>query len=395
MKQIASQFALLLVSVLQFIGCSATQIVQPIESVTVDVESEVCEIVDWYEVNSDYGYVVVTNSKAQTIDGYKLTYDELGQLRFPSKAEFRIKVNGEPTSVAIHPSGIWIAAVASEQHGHTIESGLLPIPAEDRKLGAAQPFQAMPGFDAKAYRERAFNMEKPVLPGQPDSVAVSPDKRWLIVAIEAEEDSTTPGGIWAKSMAFTRGDAKPASSMKGDVLPGLEELVGEPIGDIEPEFVAFDPQSRFAAVTLQENDAVVLVDTRGDKPKLSGILRLDEGDEPDGVAVMDGIKRQRVFKDRTGCLIAVACEGRQARGGKWLGNRLVLAWVNPEKPNQYKVMARVTLPPLLDPAQPDKRCDPEGVALSRFGNRVLCFVGIERTNQLMVFDVTDPADPEY
>jgi DNA-binding beta-propeller fold protein YncE len=48
-----------------------------------------------------------------------------------------------------------------------------------------------------------------------------------------------------------------------------------------------------------------------------------------------------------------------------------------------------------DSRSDDKGCEPEGIAIGRVGNNNLLFVGLERANAVMVFDVTNPRNPEY
>ncbi|MFN4286031.1 MAG: choice-of-anchor I family protein [Lacibacter sp.] len=43
----------------------------------------------------------------------------------------------------------------------------------------------------------------------------------------------------------------------------------------------------------------------------------------------------------------------------------------------------------------DKGCEPEGLAIGRVGNNNLLFVGLERGNAVMVYDVTNPVKPRY
>ena len=48
-----------------------------------------------------------------------------------------------------------------------------------------------------------------------------------------------------------------------------------------------------------------------------------------------------------------------------------------------------------DSRSDDKGCEPEGLALGRVGNNNLLFLGLERANAVMVFDVTNPRMPKY
>jgi hypothetical protein len=48
-----------------------------------------------------------------------------------------------------------------------------------------------------------------------------------------------------------------------------------------------------------------------------------------------------------------------------------------------------------DSRSDDKGCEPEGITIGRVGNNNLLFVGLERANAVMVFDVTNPRNPKY
>ncbi len=43
----------------------------------------------------------------------------------------------------------------------------------------------------------------------------------------------------------------------------------------------------------------------------------------------------------------------------------------------------------------DKGCEPEGITIGRVGNNNLLFVGLERANAVMVYDITNPVKPRY
>lgn len=48
-----------------------------------------------------------------------------------------------------------------------------------------------------------------------------------------------------------------------------------------------------------------------------------------------------------------------------------------------------------DSRSDDKGCEPEGLAIGRVGNNNILFVGLERANAVMLFDVTNPRMPKY
>ncbi|TWI79359.1 hypothetical protein IQ13_3763 [Lacibacter cauensis] len=43
----------------------------------------------------------------------------------------------------------------------------------------------------------------------------------------------------------------------------------------------------------------------------------------------------------------------------------------------------------------DKGCEPEGITIGRVGNNNLLFVGLERANAVMIYDITNPIKPKY
>lgn len=95
------------------------------------------------------------------------------------------------------------------------------------------------------------------LGGQPDSVKVSPDHRFVAISIENERDEEivvddVEGGLPQPPAGYltvieTKGH--PASWVRQDVPPT----------DPEPEFVDIN-QANQAVVTLQENNHIVIVD---------------------------------------------------------------------------------------------------------------------------------------
>jgi len=275
-----------------------------------------------------------------------------------------LDLGGDPTSVAVHPR--------------------LPL-ALVVLLGRGKG--TLVGVDL-----RAASLGRPLLRqsfgAHLDSVAISADGKWALIPDEAENDSNTPGAIWALDMSSITPDRNLNDTPPSPVsLPGLENLLKTPIGDIEPELVAFDQQSRFAAVSCQENDAVVLVDLSHGQPAIVHAIHLEKGAQPDGVGVLDGVPGP---KGQTGCLIGVAEEGEKGR----TGNAISLWWVDPQHPSGDAVlMSRLDVRPLVDPSKPKRRLDPESVVFARMHGRILSFIGIERANCVVCLDVTDPVRP--
>jgi hypothetical protein len=119
------------------------------------------------------------------------------------------------------------------------------------------------------------------LAGQPDSIAVSPDRKYAAIAIENERDEETcpgfpniddeddcedAGGSWGRNPQLPAGFltrvvltdlGNPASWTTNDIqMTGIPDKFPS---DPEPEFIDINSQN-IAVVTLQENNYIVLVD---------------------------------------------------------------------------------------------------------------------------------------
>ncbi|MFN0205721.1 MAG: hypothetical protein ACKVS6_05350 [Planctomycetota bacterium] len=228
----------------------------------------------------------------------------------------------------------------------------------------------------------------------PDSIAASPDGKWLVIANEGEGDdraSVAPGSVTV--IRIDKNDLLKHKTYEG-ALPSWELDVYQDLapdaGEVEPEFVVMDPQSRFAIVTCQENNSAVIISLSGEEPKVSNAkFALSLGAEPDGAAILDE------FKDTVrgdGVLVAFAEEGKFDRFGRWLGQNLSLHWVGPDAEcKKTETLARVNIAKLL--GRENQITSPESVLLKRIDGGVYCFVGVERGNCVLMFDVTNPREP--
>jgi len=150
----------------------------------------------------------------------------------------KIAVAGTPTSVAITPNGLWALAVV---HGDPIDSEIDHVVVVRVSDGGVE--RVIP------------------LGGQPDSIAISADGKYAAIVIENERNEELnegalpqlPGGF----LTIVDLVGAPAAWTTRDVvLTGLADRFPE---DPEPEFVDINAANQ-AAVTLQENNHVVIVD---------------------------------------------------------------------------------------------------------------------------------------
>lgn len=155
----------------------------------------------------------------------------------PKPAGF-LSVNGEPTSVSVVGSYALIGVNTSQSF--TAPEGHLSVL----------------NIEAKSIEASCD------LGGQPDSIAISPDKSLVAVAIENERDEDLNDGAIPQMPAgnvilFSLSDGKPnCDSMKIVDLTGLADVAGS---DPEPEFVDFNALNEIV-VTLQENNYIAVID---------------------------------------------------------------------------------------------------------------------------------------
>ncbi|MGW2836858.1 esterase-like activity of phytase family protein [Streptomyces sp. NPDC001493] len=304
----------------------------------------------------------------------------------------------EPTSVAVVGGHVLVVVNTSPDHAHP--SGRLDVISlrDRRRVGS---------FD---------------LGGQPDSIAITKDKRYAAVAIENErdEEATPAGGKKGDLPQAPAGfvqivDLKGASPQQwrtrpvpftrpdGSALPVLAAAgLAEPT-DPEPEYVSVNSRDQLA-VTLQENNGVALIDlptgritkafsagtdtVHGIDTAKDGVIDqtgsiTDVPREPDAVGWVD---------DR---YLATANEGDWkggTRGWSVFDSRTgKVAW---DAGNTFERLA-VRYGLHDEDRSAKKGTEPEGVVVATFHGVRYAFVGSERSNFVAVYDLTRPTAPVF
>ncbi len=254
------------------------------------------------------------------------------------------------------------------------------------------------------------------LGGQPDSIAISPDGKRAAIAIENERDEDKgDGGLPQQPTGFVQTiklEGDPASDWKpapvrfhnedGTALPKVATAGLDTPEDLEPEYVSINSRNQLA-VTLQENNGVAIIDLNTNEIQSvfsTGSVDLENVDakkdklikptdslggvprEPDAVAWID---------DKH---LATANEGDWKGGSR--------GWSVFDSSGKVVWDAGSSIEDIANRygLHNNKRADKkgpeiEGIATATMNGTRYAFVGSERSNFVAVYNVENPAKPEF
>lgn len=329
------------------------------------------------------GFVDITNpAKPKPLGGIDLT-----------KAG---SADDEPTSVYVH--GDYILAVINTSESYVKPSGRLDvISMKTRKV------------------VHSIDLE-----GQPDSIAVSGDGKYAAIAIENErdEDKTPEGGEEGDLPQMPAGfvqvidvaDEDPTAweatrvdlvGKDGKALPMLSKAGIDTPEDPEPEYVDINADN-IAAVSLQENNGIVLIDLESKKLTKAfsaGNAKVDRIDtEKDGVYRPTGsIDKPRepdaiAWVDRN--YLATANEGDWKGGTRgWTVFDTRTGDVRWDAGNSFeRIAAKYGMH--NEGRAGKKGSEPEAIAVAKYHTNRLAFVASERSNFVAVYDIQKQTRPK-
>ncbi len=299
-----------------------------------------------------------------------------------------VALDGEPTSVAVN--GDFLLVGINNSASFTTPGGKLSV------YSIANPKQPQWVAD--------FDMG-----GQPDAIAVSPDGRYAAVVIENERDEDYNDGIIPQLPA---GNLQ-VVTMKGAVsdwqvrtvaLTGLAETAPS---DPEPEYVAIN-HFNIAAVTLQENNHIALVDLRRARvinDFSAGTVDLFNVDtvEDDVINPVDTILDRRREPDAITWLnnwwMVTANEGDYEDENGEEGGSRGFSVFSPFGKVRYESGASLEHALIRAGHYPENRSEnkgiePEAVLADRYGHQNFLFVGSERGNVVAVYKANPFRKPE-
>jgi len=337
---------------------------------TLQVSGEVAEIL---AATPDGRTVLYTDSAEQEVGFVDLT-----RPRAPRQLG-AVPVGGEPTSVAVTRDGRYALVAVDTSTSFTDPSGeLVVLDVRTRSVLTTIP-----------------------LGGQPDSVALSPDGRYAAIAIENQRDEDVADGLPPQLPAGYLSVVE-LSGRPGSWTAEQVDLTGLPGADFpddpEPEYV--DIRDGIAAVTLQENNAIALVDLASRTVLRSftagSVVRTDADTADDGVIAFDDPLTAPREPDAVqwtpdGNLVT-ADEGDLLGGGR--------GWTifSPTGEVLYESGASAEQALAAAGRYPDGRSDNkgaefEGAEVARLRGQDLLFIGSERGDAVLVYDIADESAP--
>ncbi|WP_295809269.1 esterase-like activity of phytase family protein [uncultured Nitratireductor sp.] len=326
---------------------------------------------------------------ARSADGKTLIYSDspLGGVGFVDISDAAapasggaLMLDGEPTSVAV--AGRKAIAAVNTSQSYTAPSGnLVVIDMSEKTVEASCD-----------------------LGGQPDSVAISDDQRFLAIAIENERDEDLNDGVIPQAPAgnlkvFSLNEDVPdCDSMKTVSLTGLAKVAPD---DPEPEFVDFNEAGEIV-VTLQENNHIAVVSAESGEVTnhfSAGEISLDSIDTLDNGAIAfdqaaSGVKREPdAVKWLDNDRFVTANEGDYEGGSRSFTIFSKTGEVLFDSGNDLEFHAAAA------GHYPDKRSDakgtePEGLEVATYGDRQYIFVALERASLVVVYRDTG-SEPEF
>ena len=262
---------------------------------------------------------------------------------------------------------------------------------------------------------------------QPDSIAIAPNGQFAVIANEAEAtdigqnggpgslsivDLTGFTGVEPNELPVTNIPLPSAAGVPGFSTQRTDDIARLPIdnqpGTLEPETVTFSTDSRFAYVTLQENNGVVRLDMND-----LGLTYLGLGQTlHDADLVVDGLynpvgfltafrEPDGIALDVTGRFFVTADEGdtRNAAGASGpRGGRTVSVFDADTGVLLGDTGSQIDDAAAAAGVYPDSRSnrgstEPEVLDLTHYRGLTLVAVGLERANAVALIDVSDPSAP--
>ncbi|NEO27000.1 MAG: alkaline phosphatase, partial [Kamptonema sp. SIO4C4] len=247
----------------------------------------------------------------------------------------------------------------------------------------------------------------------PDNLSVTPDGSKAIIAIEDEESEDNLPGQRPGSIDFVTLDYEnPSNSTVNNIALDLSDVDGVNYPtDPQPEYVSVSPDGRVVAVSLQENNAIAVLDVAQETVLnifSTGVSRHEMADltEDGDIRLTEPFVGRReadsISITPDGQYIITANEGDTDRDrfgdNIWSGGR---GWsiFDLEGNVIYDSESELEQQAILHGQYPDDRSENRGIEVegatsAQFGDQTMAFVASERGSFLAAYNINDPSNPE-
>lgn len=274
-----------------------------------------------------------------------------------------LALEGEPTSVVIKDDYCLVAL----NHG-AFRGSLAIVSLPTRKLLTTLP-----------------------LAGQPDCIALNPLGTLAVVGLENESTDGISAAPEGQLQVFDLHGPPTRWQSRTIGLSGLAEILPD---DPEPEYIAIN-QDSLAAVSLQENNHIVLIDLLSDQVVnhfSAGLVELKGRDLKKDKKVLfeeNGglVPREPDAVEWCSLGLVTADEGDWKGGGRGFSIFSDQGKLLYSSGNQTEEIAR-DLGQYPDFRSPQRGTEPESLKVANFGDREMLFVGCERSNLVLVYQLT-------
>ncbi|MGB7068862.1 MAG: hypothetical protein WBD22_05160 [Pyrinomonadaceae bacterium] len=334
-----------------------------------------------YNVSGNVAEIVAATPDGQTLIYTDFESAEIGFVNIIDPAApgeiATLGMDGEPTSVAVTPDGLWalVSVIGTVDH-------LAVVNVANRSVDLTIS-----------------------LGGHPDSVSISPDGRYAAIAIENARDEDLNDGEMPQLPAgfLTIVDLvgqPPAWTTRDVSLTGLAERFPS---DPEPEFVDINSANQ-AAVTLQENNHIAIVDLESGAVtggwSAGAVTHAADTQDDDQIAFDDLLLNARREPDAVvwtpdGNLIT-ANEGDydlDLGAGEFTGGRNFTVFSATGEvvfdPGADLELAAAAQGFYRDSRSDVKGCEFEGAEIGQYINHTFAFIGAERCNFVAVYRLKD------
>jgi hypothetical protein len=300
-----------------------------------------------------------------------------------------VEVGGEPTSLAIR--GRYALVAVNTSSDYASPSGKLVVVRLTSRQIVAQ-------------------IE---LGGQPDSIAISPNRQYAAVVLENERDEDLNGGLIPQNktgellIINLRGNPNRWKIRNVDLSALADPVTGAFAGsDLEPEYVDINRRNQ-AVVSFQENNHLAIVDLRSAQLvnhfSAGEVELVDVDTNEEDLITLDSTIVKRREPDAVSWIdddsFATANEGDYEDGDGVEGGSRGFTIFNIDGSVEYESHASfehalVRIGHYNEGRSENKGVEPEAVDAASFNRMKLLFVGSERSNAVGVYDVSKPGQAE-